>query len=373
MATHTNALKGVLSAGTVSFHAIFAKAFRSIPVGVFLSQGYFWQENAKYRDKEKYKNVEGKTFFTMTAKEWFEETSLTQEQQTGVRKILTKHKVLIEWLTDNPARLFFHIDLDALVSVINLYLESGVSVSVDNRNKNRFKTKTSLGKIRKQVTVKNPTSYNEESNESNESVREGNHTHSPAENFNNLEEEKNENGLVAPPPAEAAASGCPDCAAGIVHKAGEGCDPTHLVRTTGPGNPGIVEAEGIRLPAVSTPITYDQYPLPKTGLELQEKMRAYFMVYPNEWEVSVLQTAKATKWEEGKTEDCMLRFCLHKEKVGDLRKTYHQYRADLTLWFMNQKQFDRPAPGASAHKPNDAYRQNAPSALPASLKGKIGR
>lgn len=115
----------------------------------------------------------------------------------------------------------------------------------------------------------------------------------PAENFNNLEEEKNEKGLVAPPPAEiqrpdphqsqgqmigpiveyiasnpsdikvtyppaeASAPGCPYCAAGITHKAGEGCDPTHIVRTTGPGSPGVMEVEGIALapnPRVATTI-----------------------------------------------------------------------------------------------------------------------
>jgi len=236
MSNQVNALKAVLSGGTVSFHAIFAKAFRSIPVGVFLSQGYFWQENAKFRNKDKYKTVEGKTFFTMTAKEWFDETSLTQEQQTKVREILTKHKVLIEWLTDNPARLFFHIDLDALVSVINQYIESGISVSVDNRTKNRFKTQPSLGKKRKQDSVKNQTSYTEESNESLESEREVEHTPAPAES-QSLKEEEVKRGLVAPP-AEAAA-------------------PTHLVKTTGPDSNGVTEAEGITLTPV---ITHDVIP-----------------------------------------------------------------------------------------------------------------
>jgi len=196
MSKQINVLSGILSGGTIAFHAVFAKAFRSIPVGVFLSQGYFWQENAKFRSPEKYKTVEGKTFFAMTAKEWFEETSLTQEQQTRVRETLTKHKVLIEWLTDNPAKLYFHIDLEALVSVINQYLVSGISVSVDNRNKNRFKTKTRLGKEPKQDLVKNLNTSIEESLDSYES--EGEETPTPAPSNQNLEAEKNNSGDVAP-------------------------------------------------------------------------------------------------------------------------------------------------------------------------------
>jgi hypothetical protein len=257
MSNQATALKAVLSGGTVSFHAIFAKAFRSIPAGVFLSQGYFWQENAKYRNKDKYKTVEGKTFFTMTAKEWFDETSLTQEQQTKVREILTKHKVLVEWLTDNPARLFFHIDLDALVSVINQYIESGISVSVDNRTKNRFKTQPSLGKKRKQDLVKNPTSYNEESNESLESEREVEHTPAPAES-DNLKAEEVNRGLVAPP-AEAAAPPEDDKDAFAewlpsLHKAQERNAPgvmpipTHTVTTIDPAEPGLKVVNPFAMP-----------------------------------------------------------------------------------------------------------------------------
>ena len=196
MSKQINVLSGILSGGTIAFHAVFAKAFRSIPVGVFLSQGYFWQENAKFRDKEKYKTVEGKTFFAMTAKEWFEETSLTQEQQTRVRETLVKHNVLIEWLTDNPAKLYFHIDLEVLVSVINQYLVSGISVSVDNRNKNRFKTQTRLGKKPKQDLVKNPNTSIVESLDSFESEGEG--TLPPAPNPSNLQSQKKDRGLVAP-------------------------------------------------------------------------------------------------------------------------------------------------------------------------------
>jgi len=195
MSDSTKALKAILSDGTIAFHAIFAKAFRSLPIGVFLSQGFFWQENAKFRSEKTHRTIEGKTFFTKTAKEWFEETALTQEQQTQVRGVLGKSGVLFERLAGSPAKLFFHIDFELLVSVINRYLETGHPVLVDNRSKNRFKTKTSLGKVPNQDLVENPTLVSVknqnsiiESFESFES--EGDRTPTPAPKPSNLKAEK---------------------------------------------------------------------------------------------------------------------------------------------------------------------------------------
>jgi len=324
-----NVLSGVLSGGTVSFHAIFAKAFRSIPIGVFLSQGYFWQENAKYRDKEKYKTVEGKTFFTMTAKEWFDETSLTQEQQTRVRETLVKHKVLIEWLTDNPARLFFHIDLEALVSVINQYLESGVSVSVDNRNKNRFKTQTRLGKKPKQDSVKNLTSYNEESLESLESEREGKRTPARAEISETAEEEKEKAPPVPPrPPDEAAA-------------------PTHIVKTIGPESNGVTEVEGIALPEPK-PIQSWEYPNATNPKELKAVLLRYADQSPENWRDNVLEGGRATNWTAEKIDECLTDFCAWQFKTDFTKGRLSQYTAGFSLWLKDQPRFERAKPGASS-------------------------
>jgi hypothetical protein len=221
----TTVLKGILSEGTVAFHAIFAKAFRSLPVGVFLSQAYFWQESRKYKSKETHREICGKQFFTKTAKDWFEETSLTIEQLARVREVLKSQDILEEMLVENPAKLYYHVNFNALVSVINRYIESGVSASVDNRNKNRFKTQTRRGKKPKLGSVKNQSSYNEESIESLKRV--GESTPAPAENQipETIKSEKKETDFIAPAAA-----------------------PTHAVTSHDPAAPGIVTVDPVTLP-----------------------------------------------------------------------------------------------------------------------------
>lgn len=176
----------------------------------------------------------------------------------------------------------------------------------------------------------------------------------PAENSNNLEEEKNKRGLVPPPPAEAAAHGLPEGTAEWTKETEDWlkrhADPTHIVRTTGPGSPGIVEAEGIRLPA-ATALTYDQYPRPRNSQELKESMRNYFVANPREWQDGVLEQSHATKWPAEKIGDCMTAFCAHQEAENNLKRTYGQYKGMLVKWFLAQPSFDRVKPGASAQKP----------------------
>jgi len=219
MSSHVTVLRGILSEGTVSFHAVFAKAFKSIPVGVFLSQSYFWQENRKYKSEKIHLEIDGKQFFTKTAKDWFDETGLTTDQQQKVRSILCTASVLEERLVGNPAKMYYHIDFEALVSAINNYLISGVSSSTDRRGWNVFKEQTKRGKAKKRVgnkpilslglnpklesdlnpsleSDKIPSSPILESLDSFES--EGERTPTPAPSNQNLQSQKNESGLVAP-------------------------------------------------------------------------------------------------------------------------------------------------------------------------------
>ena len=148
----------------------------------------------------------------------------------------------------------------------------------------------------------------------------------PAES-SNLKEEKTESGLVAPPPAESP-------------------EPTHLVKLTGPENPGVMEAEGIALP-VATALTYDQHPNPKNSQQLKEAMRNYFVANPREWQDGVLEQSRATNWTPEKIADCITAFCAHQEAEGNLKRTYGQYKGMLVKWFLAQPSFDRAKPGAS--------------------------
>lgn len=125
--------------------------------------------------------------------------------------------------------------------------------------------------------------------------------------------------------------------------------PTHIVKTTGPDAPGIVEAEGITLAPTPATIAPDQYPNAKTSQQLKEAMRAYFVANPNEWTIGVLGQARASNWTAEKIADCMTAFCAHQEAEGNLRRTYGQYKGMLVKWFLSQHGFDRNKPTPNAH------------------------
>lgn len=162
MSKELQVLKKILGEGVVSFHAVFAKALGSVPAGLMLSQGYFWQEKAEYK---KPVVIEGKEFFTKTAKQWYDATGITEEAQKTARERLKDSTIWKEARAGMPAQTYFRIDLETLVSVIHRYLETGIPVSVDYRSKKREFTRSSNGKFRQQGTVING-SYNKESNES---------------------------------------------------------------------------------------------------------------------------------------------------------------------------------------------------------------
>ena len=160
-------LKSVLGNKVVSYHPVFARALRSVPAAVMLSQAYFWQENALHRDL---KEIDGRMYFTATAVEWYETTGVTDDAQVTARKVLNDSGIWMERRAGVPAKLYFHVDLNVLVSVIYGYLNSGIQVTVDTRHKNRELTRASDGKFRQPVTVNYGNNIKEESLESLEST-----------------------------------------------------------------------------------------------------------------------------------------------------------------------------------------------------------
>jgi len=277
-------LRGLLSDGTIAFHALFAKAFRSLPIGVFLSQGYFWQENSRYRNEKTHVEIEGKMFFAKTGRDWFEETSLTIEQQTKAREVLCNACVLEEKLFGNPARLYYHINLKSLVSVLNRYLVSGISASVDNRNKNGFKTQTRRSKKPKLESVKN-RNYNKESIESNESE-----------------------GEVLPP------------------------SPALKVEISDPEIPGVKVVD-----FVEPTIQLGHRPNAKTPLEIEDALREFYTQYPNEWKFGILENGKGKKYSKDRRVEIVKDFCCYaitKNWGGD---TYGQLNAALQSWFRSEQ------------------------------------
>jgi hypothetical protein len=187
------AIHALLSGGTVAYHPTFAKALGSIQAGLFLSQAYFWQCKANYA---KIKMYEGKRFFERTSGEIYEETGLSIEQQGGAKSKLKELGILEEKRFGLPAKPYLHIDLDALVTVLYRYNETGKQVTVKYRNKGRYSTRTSDGKFRKQL----PVNYrdNIETLETPESERETAHAFSVE--LQPLEDERKNTPHIAPPP-----------------------------------------------------------------------------------------------------------------------------------------------------------------------------
>lgn len=331
---HITVLRGILSDGTIAFHAVFAKAFRSLPVGVFLSQAYFWQENRKFKSKDTHQEIDGKQFFTKTAKDWFEETSLSVEQLAKVRDTLCTAGILQEKLFGNPARLYYHIDFEALVSVINRYLESGISGSVDNRNKNRFKTQTRRGKKPKLGSVKNQTSYIEESIESLEREREANVDNTtPAPESQNLKAEFPQSPKVAPKGSFPSGPAQFPAASPEAWK-----DMDGVIKVVDPALPGVVIVDGAGPLETSKELRYSDYPMPADAIELKDALSTYFEQRPQEWQ-KLIETAQV-RWEKQKVSDTVIEFCLHQQKESNLKRTFREYQAALTIWFRRQKSFD---------------------------------
>lgn len=192
-------IQSILGAKTVSYNSLFAKAIRNVPAAVFLSQAIFWQEKAKFKNALDTIEIDGEVYFAKTGAEWFDETGLTSEQQKTARKCLCALAILKEKRAGVPAKMYFRIDIDALVSGISAYLNTRISVSGISANRITENPRTSSGKFRKQEAGISANSNNIESFESFESEGENETTPPPAENFS-LEAEKEKAPPVAPAP-----------------------------------------------------------------------------------------------------------------------------------------------------------------------------
>jgi len=173
----TFVLKEILKGGTVSYQAIFAKALKNVPAAVFLSQAYFWQENALYKKADEHREFEGLEYFSKTAVDWYDATGLSDEQQKTAREKLIIFGILTEVKAGIPARLYYRIEIDAIVSVVTSFLNTRNQVSVKPGNSTPENPETVHRETRKQYTVKPGNTYIESNREylesKNESIKKG--------------------------------------------------------------------------------------------------------------------------------------------------------------------------------------------------------
>jgi hypothetical protein len=147
-------LQSILGSKTVSFYAIFAKALGSVQSAVMLSQAFFWQEKARF--KSECIEIKGKMFFKKTAEEWYEETGLTQEQQSTARAKLSKCGVMLSELAGLPASLHYWVDMEAVVKMVEQYLKENKKAFADKRTEKRDKKRRENGKFEKTSNGKEP-------------------------------------------------------------------------------------------------------------------------------------------------------------------------------------------------------------------------
>lgn len=151
MSKEKELLEALLGDGTVAYHVALAKAFGSVQVGLWLSQSIFWQCKSKYATKIEH---DGCTYFECTVSDFYDQTGLSAEQQTGAKDKLKQFEVLKEKRFGLPSKLYYHIDLEALATVLYRYYETGKAVTVKYRDKQRYFTRTVDGKFRSLGAVK---------------------------------------------------------------------------------------------------------------------------------------------------------------------------------------------------------------------------
>ena len=93
----------------IAFHRIFAEITVSVTTGLFLSQLFYWHDKGSDPDGWIYK----------TYVDWKEETTMNRREIDMARKTLKSLKILEEKKEGVPAKLFYRIDMDALMEIVN--------------------------------------------------------------------------------------------------------------------------------------------------------------------------------------------------------------------------------------------------------------
>lgn len=333
-------IQSILGAKTVSYNSLFAKAIRNVPAAVFLSQAIFWQEKAKFKNALDTIEIDGEVYFAKTGAEWFDETGLTSEQQKTARKCLCALAILKEKRAGVPAKMYFRIDIESLVSGISAYLNTGLSVSGFSANRLTENPRTSSGKFRKQEDGISANSNNIESFESLDSEGENKTALSPSEN-KTLEVEKEKK---APPVAPA-----PPAGTRLEIYDPEAPDAAIL---------DIVSSEPQTQPPLQR-IELGSRATAETPMQLQQQILAFYNDpnWQREWLDGVWRINGV--WipdnaeKQKKLENILLDFCCHTVKKNGGRDTYRELNAGFQQWVRNEKNAfwkQKTAPGQAGQK-----------------------
>jgi hypothetical protein len=103
-----NTITALLTDRPIAYHPIIAKTVKSVTAGVFLSQFLYWTPRTKDPQGWIYK----------TQADIYEETALTRREQETARRILRNAGVLEEKKAGVPCRLYFRVNMAALVQLL---------------------------------------------------------------------------------------------------------------------------------------------------------------------------------------------------------------------------------------------------------------
>jgi len=103
-----NELKKLLDR-PIAFHRPFVKITGSVNGALMLSQAFYWANRTNDPDG----------WFYKTQQEWEEETGLTRREQDGARAKLRSVGVIEEKLVGVPARLYYRVNMKALVEAMH--------------------------------------------------------------------------------------------------------------------------------------------------------------------------------------------------------------------------------------------------------------
>jgi len=116
--TPKHVVLAVLADRPIAYHPILAKALGGVKQAIFVSQLLYWTGKGKRGDGFIWKNQE----------EWADETGLSVYEQRTARKHLVKAGILQEKRMSIPARLYYRLDTDKLLEVVQQYHEQDVDV-----------------------------------------------------------------------------------------------------------------------------------------------------------------------------------------------------------------------------------------------------
>lgn len=120
----------------VAYHVDIAKALGSVNAGLFVAQAMYWTG----------KGTDPNGWFYKTQDEWYEEIGMGRREQETARKIAKQKGVLEEERRGVPARLFYRINFERLIEVLQDYYDSKNSPNnPKNLEKSRMADSAKLG------------------------------------------------------------------------------------------------------------------------------------------------------------------------------------------------------------------------------------